>query len=697
MKKIKSKIFTLTVLIVISMSIITMSGLVQGYSEGNTATEPNILSDPITPISERVYLNSANNFTYGFNATAVVNRTVEMQTYGTLGLIDSIEVNIYDNTSLTYFNYTLPNINTDNITFTSFRVSNASYEGIGNGTAMRDYTYQTHINYTTFRVPFNLDLTSISTGDQYFINVYTEFAYPYTYELVNNEQVLTYQELFYPLINNIPIVDGLVWVEKQGGDMFLDDVDHVITPNNATEGITLINDAETGLLKWDNVTRNPFNYSQSYDDDLMLNVFLSSVSTGGDIENPANTVLFKSTNVYRKIEIDPFGLVRITETQSIVFLGPEKPDDYNEITIKLYALNAIPIIMPVNSTVIDLYDEIGSLNQIYQREDNIFKPGYYNQRPSIYPGHDALVIFPRTPLFHGDTFDFTIVYKSSLGTFTTKEPGTIDYKFQFAPCSIVNWTVDELNVDVVLPKGAVYGDIQYNNPDPYQDMYISYDKKFKFTSLGFKRIMSFKFTNFSGNDNAPVIINFRYSRLNILITYFLQVIIVGAIFAIYLGIRWSTKKAKDLVIDEDDREFIPIDEIEEFVKQYEEVLSLRERLRETRSKVAAKKLKAKEGKDLIAKLEARQRAEEEVLKKTKESLVILGGRYKEHVQKIEIAERKLYEERRNLRMLRQEYRVKKSMTKESYMKLVRERTQTIEKMKNEIDSHLISLRMLLEP
>ena len=695
MKKIRSKIFTLTVLVVISISLITMSGLVQSHFDETIITEPSILSDPITPISEKIYLN-ANNFTYGLNASAIVNRTVEMQTFGTLGIIDSIEVNVHDNTSLIYFNYTLPNINTNNITFISFRVSNASYEGIGNASAMRDYTFQKYINYTTYRVPFNLDLTSIGPGSQYFVNVYSEFAYPYTFSIVNNEQVLKYEELFYPLLNDIPIINGLVWVEKQGGDNFLDDAEHVITPNNSTEGLTLINDAETGLLKWDNVTRHPFNYSQSYDDDLMLNVYLTSVSTGGDVENPANTVLFKSSKVYRKIEIDPFGLVRITETQTLVFLGPEKPDDFDETKLKMYALNAFPIILPINATVLDLYDDVGSLNQLYQREDNLFVRGAYNQRPSIYPGHDALIIFPRTSLFHGDTMDFTIIYRVPLDTFTTKEEGTINYKFQFAPCSIVNWTVDELKVDVILPKGAVYGDIQYNNPDPYQDMYVSYDKKFAFTSLGFKRIMSFTFTEFSGNDNAPVVINYRYSRLNILITYFLQVIVVGIIFAIYLGIRWSTKKAKDLVVDETEKDFIPVEEIEEFVKQYEEVLSLRERLRETRAKVAAKKLKAKEGKDLIAKLEKRQRAEEQELIKTKETLVTSGGRYKEHVQKIEIAERKLYEERRNLRALRQEYRVKKSMTRESYMKLVRERTQTIEKLKNEIDGHLISLRMLLE-
>ena len=91
------------------------------------------------------------------------------------------------------------------------------------------------------------------------------------------------------------------------------------------------------------------------------------------------------------------------------------------------------------------------------------------------------------------------------------------------------------------------------------------------------------------------------------------------------------------------------------------------------------------------------RAEEVSLKVTKENLIKKGGRFKESVQKIEIAERKLYEERRNLRALQQEYRVKKSMTKESYVKLFRERQQTIEKLKNEIDGILVGLRMLLEP
>ena len=108
-------------------------------------------------------------------------------------------------------------------------------------------------------------------------------------------------------------------------------------------------------------------------------------------------------------------------------------------------------------------------------------------------------------------------------------------------------------------------------------------------------------------------------------------------------------------------------------------------------------MKAKEGKDLIAKFEKRLRSEEESLKTSKESLIKVGGRYKESVQKIEIAERKLTEARRNLRSLQQEYRVKKNMTKESYMKLYRERQQNIERLKNEIDGHLVGLRMLLEP
>ena len=183
--------------------------------------------------------------------------------------------------------------------------------------------------------------------------------------------------------------------------------------------------------------------------------------------------------------------------------------------------------------------------------------------------------------------------------------------------------------------------------------------------------------------------------MNVWITYLIQILAVGALIAVYLGFRWTRKFTRE-VSGEADKEFIPIDEIIEFVKQYEEKSGLQDRIRETRAKIAAKKLKAREGKELRSTLERRLRKVEDLLKTAKVQLVECKGRYKEAVQKVEINERKLYEERRNLVALQKEYRTKKTMTKESYIQLVRERQQTIEKLKNDIDGELVSLRLLTE-
>jgi len=702
MHKKRNTMLTFTLLVIVSISFTAMLSSTQGFAEMNPQTDiSNIVnSTPLLTSSGMVYSDEGYNnisvIDYGINATTIVNRTINIENFGVLSITDSIELNVIGNLNLTYFNYTLPNIHTGKITYASFRVANATYELLGEHNATRIYTFNKLLNYTTFVIPFSVNKTEIHQNDVYFINSYIEFSMPYTHELYSGEQITHYKELLYPLINDIPIVNGSVRVTKQGGDLFLDVPGFQISPGNDTEGITIINDAASGTLKWTNITRLPFNYSQSYSNDLLLEVHIASVSTA-DPEQQSSTLLFKATEVHRIVEIDPYGLVQITEKQSIIFLGGERPEDYDHISPKLYALNSFPFVLPKNATVTDLYDDAGTLNQAYMlNELGYYEQGAFNLRDSTFEGHQALLIFPREPLFHGEEMEFTIVYTVPMDSVLEKEQGSSNYKLTLTPVSIVNWTIDKLNLEVYLPKGAVYKELHYGNSDPYQNMIIDYGKVFDFTALGTKRVVGFQFTNFSGSDNASIIIKYTYTGFNMLITLFWQFMAVGIIFSIYLGLRWSTKRVKGLSEAEKIKDFIPAEEIEEFVKQYEEVLAIRERLRQTKAKIASKKMKAKEGKELRIKLEKRLRTEEETLKASKTTLSALGGRYKESVQKIEIAERKLYEERRNLRALQQEYRTKKSMTKESYVKLFRERQQTIEKLKNEINGQLVTLRLLLE-
>jgi len=698
MKITKGTLLTFAILAIISVSALPMFGVGQENQTTNIADSlQNINETPITRFNDAIF-TGGDYYDYGLNATASFNRTVNLEHFGVVSIRDSIKLNVIGNVNLTYFNYTLPNINTENITFISFRVANNSINDIGYKNATRIYTFSSLINYTTYMIPFHANKTKIGMDSIYYISVYIEIAQPFAHSIRSKEQLLHFREFFYPLINNIPIVgNSSVEVNKQGNDLFVDDEEYVITPNNSTEGLIFLSLPEQDKLEWTNVTRHPFNYSQAYDDNLVLNVFTSSVSTVEAVEEATNTILFKASYVHRTVEIDPYGLAMVTEEQKLVFLGPSWPEDTSLILTKLYGLNAFTIVLPENATVLALDDEIGGLDLLYQLDENgFFERGSYNLRESIFAGHQGLVIFPRSPLFKGDEFTFTIKYKVPLEVFLSREQSTTNYKLRLSPCSIINWTVDELKLDIILPKGAVYRSYNYFNPDPYQEFTLGYERVFDFSSLGFKRILHFTTTVFSGSDNAPIEVFFTYNRINLWITYFFQILAVGIIFAVYLGIRYSTKAAKD-VVSEEEKEFIPFEEIEEFVKQYEEVLAIRERLRETRAKIASKKLKARQGKELQTQLQKRLRSEEEALKQTKQNLVKHGGRYKDSVQKVEIAERKLIEERRNLRALQQEYREKKSMTKESYVKLFRERQQTIEKLKNEINGILVTLRMLLEP
>ncbi|NPD87958.1 MAG: hypothetical protein HGN29_04500 [Asgard group archaeon] len=698
MKITKGTLLTFAILSIISVSLLPIFGVGQETQVSNhNDSLQNINENPTNQFRDAIY-TGGDYYDYGLNATAKFNRTVNFEHFGVASILDSIEVNIIGNVNLTYFNYTLPNLNTGNITFISFRVANNSLEDIAYKNATRTYTFSSLINYTTYLVPFYENRTEIGMGDKYYISVYIELAQPFDYTIVNKEQLLHFSELFYPLINNIPIIsNSSVVVNKQGNDLFVDNEEFRITPNNSTENLILLSLPEQDRLEWTNITRHPFNYSQEYDDDLIMNVYVSSVSTVEALEDATNTILFKANYVHRTVEIDPYGLAIVTEEQNLVFLGPDWPEDTSLILVKLYGLNAFTIVLPANATILALDDEIGGLNLLYQLdEDTFFERGSYNLRESIFTGLQGLVIFPRSPLFKGDEMTFTIKYKVPLDVFLSREESTTNYKLRLSPCSIINWTVDELKLDIILPKGAVYRSYNYFSPDPYQEFVLGYDRTFDLSSLGFKRTLHFSTTVFSGSDNAPIEVLFTYNRANLWITYFFQIIAVGIIFAIYLGIRYSTKAAKE-IIGEEEKESIPTDEVEEFVKQYEEVLALRERLRETRAKIASKKLKARQGKEIQTQLQKRLRAEEEGLKLAKQNLVQHGRRYKESVQKVEIAERKLLEERRNLRLLQQEYREKKTMTKESYVKLFRERQQTIEKLKNEINGILVTLRMLLEP
>lgn len=630
------------------------------------------------------------------NVTAEVTRSINMEYYGVVSINDTIKLDNIGNENITYFNYTLPNINVDKLRFIRMK-ANDSDKQLMTVESSRIYMFNRNINYTTYRVPLLANETVFSP-EVFYINVYTEFAYPYEVSIDFKEQILQYTELLYPLINNIGMIESKTTVNKQtpaSVEPFLNDTKYLITP---TEYVT--SNASTGILEWTNFTRDAFNYTQNYEDDLQINIYARSTTVAQTQPGETfaqSTNLIKGEYLHRRIQIDPYGQLIVTETHKIVSLGAKRPEGDPLNKIHPFAINALPIVLPPGVKVLSLYDDMGSLNQRQKiNEDGIWEKGAFSlQESAIFTNHLALTVQPRNPLYGGEDMEFTVVYEIPLEDFLYRKKDTTAYSFKTTPSSIFNWTVDEITLDIHLPRGAVYASSNYSSPDPYQYASIGYNKVFKLSKLGFERILSFNFQDFSGSHNVMFAINFNYSRMNLFISWLMLAFVVGLVALTYIGISRFSKRAKEIT-GQVEEEHIPGNEIKEFVKAYEEKLSVQERIEQTRDKVNARKLTVREGKEILAKLRKRYRNVEEQLRKAKENLAEQGGKYKRTVQEIEIAERKMLENKRNQKQLRHEYRTKKTLTKESYVRLYNEREREIEKLRNSIDSKLIDLRLLLE-
>ncbi len=688
----KNAIIAFSIFVIISLTVTSL------YSVGNPAHESfNNFAPPDSLNTSRsenpsYRVETLTNYTYGFNASAKIERVITFEQYGVLSLNDTLEIRNIGNETMTVLNYTLPNINTKNIVFLTFRVANESkLLDYSNTTVL--YRFSKNLNYTTFRVPFNVNNTSLQDNETIYIRAYAEFTAPYTASIVNNEQLLHYKEMLYPLINNIPIINGTTTIKTiAAGDTLVDNQNYPVTPKKY---ITV--NASAGYLEWQNYTREPFNYTQNYEDDLIINAYVTSVSTGvqaGEQFKPS-TMIFETTEAYRRVEVSMYGHVIITERQTMRFNGPERPAVGDLTKIYAFSLVGFTIILPQNVTVLDLRDEVGKMNQRYQLDsDAIYDPGNYNLRETV-DGQSALAIYPRYQLYNGEELTFEIKYKVPLGDMLKKVKNTNNHTLELTPFSGFNWTMNKLTLEVVLPKGSVFKYSNYTSEDSYQEFILDYYHEWNLRKFGWDRIVKFEATDFSGSDNSAFSINFNYSYFHLVLTYVFYVLLIGTFSLAYIAIRKVSMKAKE-VTGTVETEDIPVEKIKTFVTQYEEKITTQTRILSTRQKMAQKKIRAKEGQDLVKTLENRLRKVEETLSVAKAELSAISFKYKELVQSIEINERKLHEEQRNLVQLRNEYRTKKTLTKESYVKLTQERSARIEKLRNDIDSKLINLRLLIE-
>ena len=166
---------------------------------------------------------------------------------------------------------------------------------------------------------------------------------------------------------------------------------------------------------------------------------------------------------------------------------------------------------------------------------------------------------------------------------------------------------------------------------------------------------------------------------------------------VYIGARVLRKDViEKVIITPEEKTEIPIDLIQQFVEKYEEKTALQTRITNLDENRRKKKVKAKEYDKQRKILEAKMRELIRSLDTTKRSLKEKGRKYSEVIQKIEVNEEKRTSIERSIQDLRIRYIREKQISKDAYIRILRDYQNQIEKFERDIDKEIINLRLLIE-
>ncbi|MHA1156554.1 MAG: hypothetical protein ACTSQK_10645, partial [Candidatus Heimdallarchaeota archaeon] len=185
------------------------------------------------------------------------------------------------------------------------------------------------------------------------------------------------------------------------------------------------------------------------------------------------------------------------------------------------------------------------------------------------------------------------------------------------------------------------------------------------------------------------------------LAYFIQPLVYSliAFFAclLYIGARTLRKDViEKVIITSDDKDEIPIELIQDFVEKYEEKTAIQTRITELDESRRKKKVKAKEYDQQRKILESKLRDTIKTLDTTKRALKEQGRKYRNSIQKIEVSEEKRISVERSISDLRIRYIREKAISKDAYIRILRDYKNQIGKFERDIDREIINLRLLIE-
>lgn len=665
----KSNVIIIFTIMLIAMNLIAVTQMIatnnnqfdgdnNPYSLVDTSNEAILPQDSsMEAISE---IPSLKNWDLSINTTRIIRH----YDYGYLTINDNITLINNDNLSLPIFRFAIPQhlaVNLVEISAGSMWVES----GVALNSTNVEIEYQDG-NFTYYVIALN---PAVNNDSLYKIQIHQTYLRPY--------EVFVFVEDSYPY-NGIKMnVSRMLFLSlpiQTARTTFLkaDETGKIISSLIYPNELATIGDAS--------VVFNPiysvpaYNFSNEYEsnsDDYTYKVQIASLTSF--------TAPIEATNYIRTISIDNWYYAHIHEEIEIENFGIFPDGAYWDLgeprIFASFALTRLYLGVD-NAENVEVYDEYGSLPAPTGAE--IVQLNRIN-------------IYLRYPVYGGGKISFNIDYTLKLEDILQFEKN----EFIIDSMGIPELPFHVRNYELIIkfPQGS---SVQYVL---FGDKAVDYEhyKTPVFLRIGQRETISITKINLTSFENVNLRVGYYMSDLAYYIQPLVYSLIIFMACLLYVGARTLRKDViEKVIITSEEKEEAPIELIQEFVEKYEEKTAIQTRITELDENRRKKKVKAKEYDQQRKILESKLRDTIRTLDTTKRALKEEGRKYRDSIQKIEVSEEKRISVERSIGDLRIRYIREKAISKDAYIRILRDYKNQIEKFERDIDREIINLRLLIE-
>jgi hypothetical protein len=670
----KNKVLFIFALTIITMNIFALTQI-SGFTNNtfeNETTLPSIdegmpsgIDKPLIPTGNVSEIPNMNLWDISIN----VSRSVSLFDFGYFGVNDTYQLEKHDNLTMPVFRFAYPKVWSSNLVYMKARTMWYTEANKLNNTEV--YVEYENEDFTFYAVDL---VPALDNSSQYYtVNVFSAILRPYAVFWMTETEGDAAGLGRNGVIFNFSLIPHLTkkidncqtsFNKAENGGL----ISNLVYPINATTG--------TATFIYSPISNAaPYNFSEPYDHDSSDYAYRGRVGTWLGVYPPVEALSYKRT-----IILESWYYARVHEEITIQSKGvnPDEKiwDNLNQQYFVTFALSQFYLEIP-NVENAKVSDHLGDL------------PAPIGK--SAVSNLNQINIYLRVPLMGEDIKKINVDYNLKLEDILDFENSEFILNTLGVPSC--DFHIRNFELEIVFPQGARFQYLSFGN----RDVEYTTGRTGVFLNIGRRQTITLNLNNVTNFEN----LNLRAGYLMSDLAYFIQpltlALIVFIACLVYIGVRVLRKDViEKVIITPEEKAEIPIGLIQKFVETYEEKTALQTRITTLDENRRRKKVKAKEYDKQRKILEGKMRELIRSLDTTKRDLKEKGRKYHDVIQKIEISEEKRTSVDRNIQDLRVRYIREKQISKDAYIRILRDYQNQIEKFERDIDKEIINLRLLIE-